>query len=373
MHFLSAERAELDRFLPGFDDRLARLGLDGAEDPRSAVIREFRDAGGGNLLLPAELGGMGATAVQAVRVQRALGSRAPSLAVATTMHQYKAAWLADVLTDPKARALLRDVAAQRMLIASCGAESGVASNLFTPGVTVRAVEGGLAVSGVKRPCSLVWSMGVLSMMVAAPDDSPWAGQLLNILAPAESPGIQARSFWKSPIFAAAQTDEVTLQDVFVPEHHVIPLGPADNAAGQTVRAFVWFVLLITTAYVGVASALAETVLERRRGSAADRVLVVGALEGAAAAVEGVAALADTGAMDEALLARALFARYAAQRAITESTDRAAELLGGSDFASGARTAHLLAASRALVHHPLAEAGMREQLDTFLSTGELALT
>jgi alkylation response protein AidB-like acyl-CoA dehydrogenase len=72
--------------LPGLDEELAKIPLLEMEKPGNPAIKLFREHGGPGLLIPARYGGKGATQLQAVRLQRALASRSPSLAVATSMH-----------------------------------------------------------------------------------------------------------------------------------------------------------------------------------------------------------------------------------------------------------------------------------------------
>ena len=93
MNFLLAERQTLNRFAPGLDDKLSAIGLARLEAPDSGGIDLFRTHGGPGLLIPPQYSGLGATAVEALRFQRALGSRSPSLAVAATMHHFSVATL----------------------------------------------------------------------------------------------------------------------------------------------------------------------------------------------------------------------------------------------------------------------------------------
>ena len=93
MGLLDRERTALDTFMPGLDEFLSSTPLMELEGPHSKGIAAFRDHGGAALLVPAEHSGRGATALEAVRVQRAIGSRSPSLAVATTMHHFSVASL----------------------------------------------------------------------------------------------------------------------------------------------------------------------------------------------------------------------------------------------------------------------------------------
>ncbi len=79
---------------------------------------------GPGLLVPVSCKGKGATALDALRVQRALGSRSPSLAVATTMHHFSMATLVGLVTDGEGLEwmLVEGVASGNRLVASGFAE-----------------------------------------------------------------------------------------------------------------------------------------------------------------------------------------------------------------------------------------------------------
>ncbi|MDN5929750.1 MAG: acyl-CoA/acyl-ACP dehydrogenase [Pseudonocardia sp.] len=372
MTLLATERAVLAKALPGLDERLADLGVSAADDPAAEVIESFRAAGGGNLLIPAALGGAGMTCLDAVRLQRAVGSRAPSLAVASTMHHYKVAWLARELDGPVARAVLGDVVAGRLLVASCGAEGAVGASLFTPSLLVEATADGLRVSGTKRPCSLVGSMGLLSMLVAGPAGSQYAGELVNILVDPATPGVRVEPFWSNPVLRAGQSDAVVLDGVAVPRDRIVPVGDPAQVAPLVTSNLLWFELLITGAYLGIATGQVESLFFDQRGAPGDRVAALAPLETVAAALETLATELDGGRCDDDLLGRALLVRYTAQRAIAEATDRVMELRGGMAFATNQTPVEALVASRALAFHPPSELAMREPLDTWLRGGTLRL-
>jgi alkylation response protein AidB-like acyl-CoA dehydrogenase len=74
------------------------------------------------------------------------------------------------------------------------------------------------VEGVKRPCSLTWSMDLLTASARVLDEAGAAERDLVVLQiPAGSPGIERRPFWSTPVLAGAESDEVVLTDVYVPE------------------------------------------------------------------------------------------------------------------------------------------------------------
>lgn len=221
-----------------------------------ASFATLATAGGAGLLVAREYGGLGATAAQAADALRAIGSRSGSLAVGTTMHHYKIAWLAESL-EPALRApVLERVAREGLLVASCGAEGKQTRGTFNPGIEVQEHDGGVVVNGVKRPCSLVWDMGVLSMLVRLPDGHHSAGEMAILLIDADHPQLRRRVLWRNDAMAASQTDEIGLEYVFVPPNGIIPLG-ADTGDEGASAILTWFEVLITAAYLGVASGLVE--------------------------------------------------------------------------------------------------------------------
>src|ERR687889_24290 len=84
--FLHRERELLESTLPGFAAQVEEVPLLDREKEESGMIAAFRDAGGPGVVVPSVHGGIGLSAVDAVRFHRALGSLSPSLAVAVTMH-----------------------------------------------------------------------------------------------------------------------------------------------------------------------------------------------------------------------------------------------------------------------------------------------
>ncbi len=397
MELFRTERSTLERHLPGLDKSLADVALLDLERAGNPGLALFREAGGPGLLVPAEHGGLGISAVDAVRIQRAVGARSPSLAVATTMHHFSVASLVELsaATDGLAWVMLQAIADNGWLLSSGFAEGRPGQHILRPVMRAQRVDGGLRISGTKKPCSLTWSMDVLSASAwvreagsSVDPQDPQApqnpGRLAIILVPAASEGISRRPFWNSWVLAGAESDEVVLEDVFVPEALVFY---PDDAGGRMdpvqSRGFVWFELLIAAAYVGAASGLVARVLGAGRGSAADRAGLGIELETAMAALERVALDLDAGApvadggaggtlRDDDLLGRALCVRYAVEQTLARVSDSAAALAGGMAFIESSDLAYLLAATRPLAFHPPGRAGAAASLDAWLTGAPMEL-
>ena len=374
MTILHNERECLERYLPGLDKLLADAPLAELEKPGSDMLATFRQLGGPALLVPEKFGGKGASLVDAVRIQRAIGSRSPSLAVATTMHHFSVASLVELTAagDGFEWAMLTAIAENAWLLSSGFAEGKPTQHILSPTMRGVRVEGGLKVSGDKKPCSLTWSMDLMSASVAVVDPDAGPERMAIILIPATSAGIERKPFWNSWALAGAESDQVTLTDVFVPD--ALSFYPDTGAVMDPIqeRGFVWFELLIAASYLGAASALAERVILSGRGSADDRMMLAVELESAAAALEHVAAGVTDTDDNDALLARALYARFGVERAIERASMAAAAAAGGMAFVGSSDVAYLLAVGRALAFHPPSRGAASEPLARYLAGDPLTL-
>ncbi|WP_128377271.1 acyl-CoA dehydrogenase family protein [Streptomyces cavernae] len=375
MTFLEHERTVLEDLLPGLDGTLADSGLQTWETPGNPGIEEFRKAGGPALLVPAEHGGKGADLLTAIRIQRAVGSRSPSLAVATTMHHFSMASLVETAAhgDGLEWMLVAAIAQENLLLASGFAEGRTGQGILDPAITARVEGDKVWLTGSKKPCSLAWSMNLLTTSVALPDEDG-TPRLAVAVVPADAPGLNVRPFWKSPVLAGAESDEVVLSDVEVPTELLVRTEV--TADGELDRlntlGFVWFEALMTAAYLGAASALVERTLANPRTSAAVRAQAATAVESVALMLEGLAAKAAEGPVGDDVLAHALVCRYAAQDAISRVLDSCVEALGGMAFVSSGDIAYLNSACRALAFHPPSRARMAEPLAAYFTGGPLRI-
>ncbi|MFF8393621.1 acyl-CoA dehydrogenase family protein [Streptomyces sp. NPDC016172] len=378
MRSLDLARSVCERFHPGLLKELDQIPYTDRERPGSPVIDLFRIHGGVGLLIPEEYGGHGADAMDALRVQLALGAVSPSLVAAVSMHHFTVAMLYSLavkegrLTDEQT-ALLRRIVPDQQVMASGWAEGRTAQNILKPAVTARPVRDGFLLTGAKKPCSLSRSMSLLTASVAIHGDDG-EPELALALVPADAPGLTVHPYWGNDLLAGAESDEVRLEDVFVPAGMVVRAGADDPHRLDDLQSagFVWFEMLISAGYAGGALALVEQVLERERGSVAERASLAVDMETAVALLEGVARATGPEPGDEESVARVLVARYAVQNALPDIASRALELLGGLDFISGSGPAQAAAALRALAFHPPSRAAAAEPLLRWFDGGELVL-
>lgn len=369
MEYLARERTVLDSYLPGLDEFLASRSLPELERPGNPAIQVFRECGGPGLLVPPEHGGGGADALAALRIQRSLGSRSPSLAVAVTMHHFTVASLVAVseITPGFEWMVLRAVAENRLLLASGFAEGRPDGGILQPSMMATPTTEGFRVSGVKRPCSLARSMSLLTASVLVPREDGTGEQLAVALIPADSEGLSVSPFWSSFALAGAESEQVTLNNVLVPHDLLVR---TEVPAGQHVddvqtAGFLWFELLITGSYLGAVSALVERVLANDRVPATERARLYAEVEGAMQAAENIARRMHEMRTDQSLLIDALLVRYAAQDAIARAVPRAVELLGGLNFITADDVGYLAAAVNGLSFHPPSRTKMAGPLTRYL--------
>jgi alkylation response protein AidB-like acyl-CoA dehydrogenase len=377
LEFLAQERRTLESFLPGFDERLAAIPLGELEAPDSEAVEMFRETGGPGLLVPAEHRGMGAGPLDGIRIQRALGARSPSLAVATTMHHFSTATLVELWRVEKGLEwmLLQGIAEQNVLLASGFAEGNRDQGVLSPTMRGRRVDGKVLISGTKKPCSLSRSMDILTASVKIDGDGDDDGEFAVALISSQLPGIEVSPFWAAPVLTGAQSDAISLEDVAVEDDLVVTIkgGEGDDLDQIQNAGFLWFELLISASYLGMASALVERVLRERRGEPSVRLAAAAELEAAMASLEGIArAMTAEGAPSDDLLSRALLCRYAAQDAIARAVASAVEQLGGMAFIGGQDVTYFASASRALAFHPPPRARTAESIVDALTGAELEL-
>jgi alkylation response protein AidB-like acyl-CoA dehydrogenase len=365
MSFLRRENRLVESLTPGLLMELEALPFANKEKCGKASLEIFREANGAGLIIPKELGGMGTSALQAVRFQRALGAVAPSLALAVNMHHFTVALLHEYAVDsPQIRYLLKNTASSRLYLASGFAEGATSQSTLSPKMIAKPKKGGYLVSGSKKPCSLAYSMDVLTASVKIPHrQNDWRFGVAII--PANSKGLSVKPFWKSPILAGAESEEVILDQVQVSEQNMFLPGEGTDLAAKQAGSFIWFQILVSSTYLGVGSALLQQVILRQKGSVQGRVDVACELEGAMAMLEGVAVLLQSGERGDDLIARSLFVRYSVQQVLVRMVSRAAEMLGGVAFLSSSEISYLMSAVRCLAFHPPSKAAVSQSLDDYL--------
>jgi len=368
MNFLKQDRETLESFLPSLDAKLAQIPLKEIERPGNPGLAMLREHEGAALLIPQKHGGKGASPVDAIRIQRAIATRSPSLAIAMTMHNFSVATLVEYLFyGDYTVELLQNISAGQLLVASGFAEGRTGTSILDPMMKAEPQEGGgYRINGSKKPCSLSSSMHILTASVAVPRPNGGGSRRAVAVVPADTPGLDRKPFWSSTILRGAESEELSLTDVLISDEQLFFPEVEESLDAVEAGGFLWFELLVSSSYLGVASALVERVIAKGRGDAVERTQLATEIEGAMAALEGVARSMMTGTRGEEILVQSLFVRFAVQQAIERASARAAELLGGMAFIESPDIGYLLTAGRALAFHPPSRLSVAPALDNYLS-------
>lgn len=369
-----------ESYLPGLIDGLDALPFAERESRESKAIAIFRECKGPGLVIPEEYGGLGASPVDALRVLRAVGATSPSLAVASTMHHFSVATLftlADSVQQSGLEwAVLEAITTNSLLVSSGFAEGRHGQSILEPIMTATETDDGFVVNGAKKPCSLSRSMDLLTASIGLPSEDGEHTDLAVMLIPSDIAGLSVHPFWASDVLAGAESDEVRLTDVLVEKELVVRTEPGDDSGLDELQTlgFMWFELLISASYLGVASALVARALSSGRGSLTDRAAMGVRLETAGLLLEGAARTIAEGRSSNDGLAEVMLARYGAQEAIADAARLAVTALGGMAFISDGAVGYLSAACLCLGFHPPSRTSVEGTLVDYLSgAGPLRLS
>lgn len=347
--------------VPELADRAAELDASGefAHDSYD-LLRAHRFP---SMLVPAELGGGGASFAEVCAVLAELARGCPATSLALSMHQHLLA--AQVWRHHRdlPAPVLPKVAVSELILVSTGASDWMASN-----GTARKVDGGWRVSARKSPASGAPAGDILVTSIRwAPtslDGAPEGGpQVLHLSVPFAADGVSVEPTWNTMGMRATGSDTVVLDDVFVPEASVALARPADR--WHPVWATVLGVALpvIMASYVGVAEAAAEAALTAARPRA-ERAHIPGLagrmgnrLTAARDTVRAMVDAADDLRFDNSLAvaSASLTRKTLATQAVTDVARLALELGGGAAYQRTSGIERLFRDAHASLYHPLPEA------------------
>jgi len=354
----------VSRHLPELGGKLEALGLMATEDPATGVVELWKEHDGPRLTAPTDLGGLGATCVETVELQRGIGYLSPSLAAASTMHYLSVAGLADFAktTDEETVGLIKSLIENRTVFASGFSEGTISGSVFRPTMAATPADGGYTVTGRKKPCSLAESMDCVMASVLLDDTKQRAIMLIWN----GSPGLSVTPLWTSSPLSAAQTNEVIFQDVFVPNELMMVSDVEDPDGRNEKSGYVLFGLIITAGYVGAATRLALKLVDRPGFTGADFVELFSPVEGVWRAMQMIAERYDAGDRSDALFADLLWVRLGLRDQLQTCVARMVSRVGGVAFATDPEIAYLSSCISAYSFHPptLRESG------TFLLDHEL---
>ena len=340
----------------------ADLGVDFAaraaeHDRQNAFVQEnyaaLREHGFFKMIIPADLGGGGASYQQTSEVIRTLGRYCGSTALAFAMHTHPVA--VNVIKhrkgDEQATAALRRIAENDLIIAGTGANDWLASS-----GEMTQVEGGYRVNAHKHFVS--GSPGAQVFVTSANLEGGDGTEVLHFAIPFSSEGIEQQQNWDTLGMRATGSNDVTLDQVFVPEAAIVARRPAGEWHPMWNAIIPTAMPLIMCAYLG----LTDAAVAEARKAAARRPHELAPAFGELLNQRTAAELATEDMVrrnadldftpsnenSSAILTRKTLAASAALRAV----ELAAEIVGGAGFFKGHPIERIQRDVRACHFHPL---------------------
>ena len=243
-------------------DRSGRFVHEGYE-----LLRERRFM---SMLVPAELGGGGATFAEACMVLDELAHGCPSTSLAFAMHTHLVAAQVWRHLRGMPAPVLGKLAASEIVLVSTGASDWLESN-----GTATKVEGGYRISARKAPASGAPAGSVASTSIRY--EGPDGPQVIHCSVPFAAEGVGVEETWDTMGMRATGSHTVVFDDVFVPDEAVALIRPAGPWHPVWATVVGVALPLIMSSYVGVAHSAAEraTDLAARRAERPDVAPLVG--------------------------------------------------------------------------------------------------
>ena len=340
------------RLGPGFAEREAALD---AEDRFAAEnVAELKACRAYAAAVPAELGGGDATMTELSTLLRNLARHAPATALALSMHTHTVAAIAWRWRHQNAPVdtLLRRVAAEQCVLITTGGNDGLDS-----GGTATPVEGGYRINA-RKPFASGQPSGELINTSAVLDDPSEGPTVLHFMVPFSAPGVRVLETWKTLGMRSSGSNDILLEDVFVPEAAVTGRRPKGgwNALFHIVVPVAF--PLVYSVYLGVAEAARDLALRAVPPAARLDPLT----QAAAGVLETTLATARMAVADMMVASdeprgpettsRVATGRQIAGSAALRTVELAMDLAGGRGFFRSAGLERLFRDIQAARYHPL---------------------
>ncbi|MEH6472708.1 MAG: acyl-CoA dehydrogenase family protein [Halopseudomonas sp.] len=306
--------------------------------------------------IPAQFGGGGADYQTLCQVVRIIGRHCGSTALSFAMHSHPVAVnvFKALRGDEKGKATVEKVAANELIIAGTGANDWLQSS-----GEATTVEGGYRVTAHKRfvsggPGANVF---VSSAVIGADESGGESEQVIHFAIPFSTEGISIQDNWRTLGMRGTGSNDVLMQEVFVPDAAVVVKRPAGQWHPM------WDVILptampiIVSCYVGLAEAAVEQALKAASGKAflaAEMGQLHNELTTAQLALDDMIArnenyqfAPDVGNSDAILTRKSI-----ATNAVKNTVELAASIVGGPGFFQGHPMERIIRDVRAMHFHPL---------------------
>ena len=313
----------------------------------------LREHGLFKLCIPRELGGGGASYTEVAEVIRELGRHCGATALSYSMHTHPVAVnvFKHLRGDAKATATLRKIADNDLVIAGTGANDWLASS-----GEMSKVDGGYRVTAHKHFVS--GSPGAQVFVTSANYQSEDGTEVLHFAIPFSSEGITQHSNWNTLGMRATGSNDVTLDNVFVPEDAIVARRPAGEWHPMWNVILPTAMPLIMSAYVGLADAAVDLATKTAARRPDELAAAVGEMQNqqalASIVLDDMVRRNDNHGFTPGndLASGTLARKTLAASAAMKTVELAAEIVGGAGFFKGHPMERIQRDIKACHFHPL---------------------
>ena len=226
----------------------------------------LRETGYTTLIIPSELGGLGATMLERIKAQERLAQGCGATSLAINMHFNVIGLMIDLwrkFKQPNVEEKLRRVAREKLICGGSGSEPDNSVLVLRPRTTARKVEGGWLVTGRK-----IFSTQSIALdyyfAEATWEDAPEGPTIITFfIPPKETPGLSFKDDWYTMGMRASASRSSELKDAFVRESDVV-LRRFVSQSGRITRIFAKAPFTIGAPYIGIAVAARNFTVELMR-------------------------------------------------------------------------------------------------------------
>jgi alkylation response protein AidB-like acyl-CoA dehydrogenase len=216
----------------------------------------LRETGYTTLIIPTELGGLGATMLERIKAQERLAQGCGATALAINMHFNVIGLLIDLwrkFKRPNVEAKLRRIAKERLICGGSGSEPDNSVLVLRPRTVATRVDGGWNVTGRKifSTQSIALDFYFAEATWADAPDGPTI--ITFFIPPRETPGLSFKDDWHTMGMRASASRSSELNGAFVREDDVV-LTRKVAQSGRITRIFAKAPFTIGAPYVGIAVA-----------------------------------------------------------------------------------------------------------------------
>ena len=218
------------------------------------------------LIIPEQLGGLGATLLERIKAQERLAQGCGATALAINMHFNTLGLLVDLhrkFKAPNVEAMLRRISGERLICGGSGSEPDNAVINLRPRTSARRVEGGWVVNGRKIFGTQSIALD-LFFAEAICEDAPQGPTIVTFfIPPRETPGLVFKDDWYVMGMRATASRSSELKDAFVPDAAIVLQRPV-SPTGRVTKVFAKAPFTIGAPYIGIAAAARDFTVEFMR-------------------------------------------------------------------------------------------------------------